>query len=107
MFPDRHLNKRLAALILWSLVRAFRRGVINSGSGYSFTLDDRPMLFTLTAIVHAGGALFFAYIAAGTENARQEPRKSGLILAALQRVLSISRLVVWKTLGRRRARGRA
>jgi hypothetical protein len=28
-----------------------------------------PMLFTLTAIVHAGGALFFAYIAAGYEAA--------------------------------------
>jgi hypothetical protein len=59
----------LAAFILWSLVRAFRRGIIKSTSGYSFTLDDSPMLFTLTVIVHAGGALFFAYIAAGYEAA--------------------------------------
>jgi hypothetical protein len=59
----------LAAFTVWSLVRAFRRGVINSSSGYSFTLNDSPMLFTLTAIVHAGGALFFAYIAAGYEAA--------------------------------------
>jgi hypothetical protein len=59
----------LAAFILWSLVRAFRDGIINSTTGYSFTLDDSPMLFTLTAIAHAAGALFFAYIAAGYEAA--------------------------------------
>jgi hypothetical protein len=35
--------------------------IITSTTGYSFTLDDSPMLFTLTAIVHAGGALSFAY----------------------------------------------
>ena len=56
----------LAAFILWTLARAFRRGVIYS-SGYSFALDDSPMLFTLAAIVHAFGALFFAYLAAGYE----------------------------------------
>jgi hypothetical protein len=65
----RIILRALAAFILWSLVRAFRRGVINSSRGYGFTLDDSPMLFTLTAIVHAGGALFFAYIAAGYEAA--------------------------------------
>ena len=59
----------LAAFILWSLVRAFRRGIIKSTSGYSFTLDDSPMLFTLTAIAHAGGALSFGYLAAGYEAA--------------------------------------
>jgi hypothetical protein len=59
----------LAVFLLWSLIRAFRRGVIKSTSGYSFTLDDSPMLFTLVAIVHAGGALFFAYIAAGHDAA--------------------------------------
>jgi hypothetical protein len=37
--------------------------------GYSLALDGSPMLFTPTAIVHAGGALFFAYIAAGYEAA--------------------------------------
>jgi hypothetical protein len=58
----------LAAFILWTLVRAFRRGVIYSG-GYGFALDDSPMLFTLAAIVHAFGALFFAYLAAGYEMA--------------------------------------
>jgi hypothetical protein len=58
----------LAAFIVWTLVRAFRRGVIYS-SGYSFALDDRPMLFTLAAIVHAFGAVFFAYLAAGYQMA--------------------------------------
>jgi hypothetical protein len=58
----------LAAFIVWTLVRAFRRGVIYS-RGYSFDLDDSPMLFTLAAIVHAFGALFFAYLAAGYEMA--------------------------------------
>jgi hypothetical protein len=58
----------LAAFILWTLVRAFRRGVIYS-SGYSFALDDSPMLFMLAAIVHAFGAVFFAYLAAGYEMA--------------------------------------
>ena len=58
----------LAAFILWTLVRAFRRGVIYSG-GYGFAIDDSPMLFTLAAIVHAFGALFFAYLAAGYEMA--------------------------------------
>jgi hypothetical protein len=58
----------LAAFIVWTLVRAFRRGIIYSG-GYSFALDDSPMLFTLAAIVHAFGALFFAYLAAGYQMA--------------------------------------
>jgi len=59
----------LAAFILWSLVRAFRRGIINSTAGYSFTLDDSSMLFRLTAIAHAGVALYFGYLAAGYETA--------------------------------------
>jgi hypothetical protein len=59
----------LAALILWSLVRAFQRGIINSTTGYSFTLDDSPTLFTLAAIAYAGGALYFGYLAAGYEAA--------------------------------------
>jgi hypothetical protein len=59
----------LALLLLWSLVRAFRRGVINSTSGHSFTLDDSPILFTLAVVVHAGIALFFSYIAAGYDAA--------------------------------------
>ena len=59
----------LAVFILWSLVRAFQRGRISSTSGYSFTLDDSPMLFTLIAIAYAGGALYFAYLAAGYDAA--------------------------------------
>jgi hypothetical protein len=59
----------LAVFLLWSLIRAFRRGVINSTSGYSFTLDDSPVLFTLVAIVHAGGVVFFGCIAAGYDAA--------------------------------------
>jgi hypothetical protein len=58
----------LAAFIAWTLVRAFRRGVIYS-DGYGLTLDDSPVLFTLTLIVHAFGVLFFAYLAAGYEMA--------------------------------------
>ncbi len=54
----------LAAFVMWTLVRAFRRRVIYS-RGYSFALDDSPMLFTLAAIVHASCAVFFAYLAAG------------------------------------------
>jgi hypothetical protein len=54
----------LAAFIVWTLVRAFRNGVIY-GQGFSYSLDDDPMLFTLAAIVHAFGAVFFAYLAAG------------------------------------------
>ncbi len=54
----------LAAFVMWTLVRAFRRGVIYS-RGYSFALDDSPMLFTLAAVVHAFCAAFFAYLAAG------------------------------------------
>jgi hypothetical protein len=59
----------LVAFILWSLVRAFRDGIITSTIGHSFTLDDSSMLFTLTAIAHAGVALFFANLAAGYEAA--------------------------------------
>jgi hypothetical protein len=59
----------LAAFTLWSLVRAFRRGIIGSASGGSFTLDDSPILFTLTAIAHAVGVVYFAYLAAGFEAA--------------------------------------
>jgi hypothetical protein len=58
----------LAVFILWTLVRAFRRGVIYS-DGYGFSLDESPMLFTITIIVHALGALFFAYLSAGYEMA--------------------------------------
>ncbi len=63
----------LAVFILWSLVRAFRNGIINSTTGHSFTLDDSPMLFTLTAIVHAGIGLYFAYLAAGYQAAGFAP----------------------------------
>jgi len=55
----------LAALILWFLVREFRDGIINSATGYSFTRDDSPMRFTLTAIVHAGGVLFISIYCSG------------------------------------------
>ncbi len=58
----------LAVFILWTLVRALRSGVIYS-EGYGFSLDESPMLFTLAAIVHAGGALFLAYLSAGYEMA--------------------------------------
>ena len=58
----------LALFIFWTLVRAFRRGVIYS-DGYGFSLDENPMMFTLAVIVHTLGALFFAYLAAGYEMA--------------------------------------
>ena len=58
----------LAVFILWTLVRAFRSGVVYS-RGYSFSLDESPMLFTIAIIVHALGALFFAYLSAGYEMA--------------------------------------
>jgi hypothetical protein len=41
----------LAVFILWTVVRAFRRGVIYS-DGYGFSLDESPMLFTIAIIVH-------------------------------------------------------
>ena len=56
----------LAVFILWTVVRAFRRGVVFS-DGYGFSLDESPMLFTLAIIVHALGALYFTYLAAGYE----------------------------------------
>jgi hypothetical protein len=58
----------LAVFILWTLVRAFRSGVIYS-RGYAFSLDESPMLFTIGVIVHALCAVFLVYLAAGYQMA--------------------------------------
>jgi hypothetical protein len=54
----------LGLFVAWTLLRAWRSGVIYS-RGYSFDLNDRPIVFTLGFIVHIGIAVMCAAFAAG------------------------------------------
>ena len=65
---SRILLAALAIFILWTVVRALKRGVVYS-RGYSFRLDDSPLLSTLAVVVHCLGAMFFAYLAGGYDMA--------------------------------------
>lgn len=58
----------LAAFVVWTLVRAFRRGVI-SDDMWTYSLDDNPMLFTIAAVAHGLGVAFLVFIAAGNDPA--------------------------------------
>ncbi len=62
--PGRVVAAVLALVILWTLIRAYRTGVIYT-RGYSFDLEENPMLFTLATIVHGFGFAFCCYVAAG------------------------------------------
>ncbi|MDE2379714.1 hypothetical protein [Bradyrhizobium sp.] len=54
----------IGLVILWTLIRAWRTGVIYT-RGYSFDLEENPMLFTLASVVHGLGFAFCCYVAAG------------------------------------------
>ena len=54
----------IGLVILWTLIRAYRTGVIYT-RGYSFDLEENPMLFTLATVVHGLGFAFCCYVAAG------------------------------------------
>lgn len=58
----------VAAFVIWTVVRAFRQGVIYDDM-YSFSLDKSPMLFSIAVISHALGAAFLLSIAAGYDQA--------------------------------------
>jgi hypothetical protein len=53
-----------ALFIVWTLVRALRRGTIFSrGTGYD--INERPMMFAFVAASHVIVILFFGWLAAG------------------------------------------
>ena len=65
---DRTIAALVAAFVLWTLVRAFRQGVIYDNM-YSFSLDGSPMLFSIAVIGRALGAAFLLFVAAGYDQA--------------------------------------
>jgi hypothetical protein len=58
----------VAAFVVWTVVRAFRQGVIYDNI-YSFSLDESPMLFSIAVISHMLGAAFLLSVAAGYDQA--------------------------------------
>jgi hypothetical protein len=60
-----------AAFVVWTLVRAGRRGVIYSG-GWSFDSNERPMLFALCYLVHVLLVAMFLGLAAGYTPAEEK-----------------------------------
>jgi hypothetical protein len=54
----------LAAFMLWSLIRAFRNGMIFS-DGFGYDSNERPMMFALVAASHVVGICLFGWLAAG------------------------------------------
>jgi hypothetical protein len=56
----------VAALILWTLVRALRSGRI-AGRGVSFALEDNPLLFSVALAFNAGALVFCLWRATGRD----------------------------------------
>ncbi len=54
----------LGVFVAWTLLRAWRSGVIYS-RGYRFDINDRPVIFALGFVVHVGIAVMCAAFAAG------------------------------------------
>jgi hypothetical protein len=48
----------------WTLVRAWREGVIHS-RGWSFSADDNPVAYTLAFVAHAACMALFVAVSAG------------------------------------------
>ena len=53
-----------AIFVVWTLLRAGRRGVIYSG-GWSFDVNERPMLYALCCLAHVLLVAMFLGLAAG------------------------------------------
>ena len=54
----------LGVFVAWTLLRAWRSGVIYS-RGYSFAINARPVVFALGLVVHVGIVVMCAAFAAG------------------------------------------
>jgi hypothetical protein len=54
----------LGLFVAWTLVRAWRSGVIYS-RGFSFNVNNRPVLYTLGFVIHIGIVVICAAFAAG------------------------------------------
>jgi hypothetical protein len=66
--PGRVMLGVFALFIAWTIVRALRTGQVFS-EGWGYSLDDQPMLYTGTVIVHAAGVVWFAWLAAEYDTA--------------------------------------
>jgi hypothetical protein len=53
-----------AVFMGWTLLRAWREGVIHS-RGWSFSADDNPVAYTLAFVAHAGCMVLFIAVSAG------------------------------------------
>ena len=59
-----------ALFIVWTLVRALRRGTIFS-RGTPYDINEQPMMFAFVAASHVIVILFFGWLAAGGSQARR------------------------------------
>ena len=60
----------MAALVIWSLLRAFKTGTISS-RGWTFQIEESPLGFMLTVVsrlVILGGCVWFALHTLGLAN---------------------------------------
>ena len=56
----------LAIVILWTLVRGFRSGMVYD-EDWTFSANDQPMMFALSIVVRAGLVAFLMWLAAGND----------------------------------------
>jgi hypothetical protein len=58
----------LALFVGWTMVRACRSGTVFS-AGIAYSLDERPMMFTLAIVAHAGIVAYLLWLVAGYDSA--------------------------------------
>jgi hypothetical protein len=58
----------LAVFVAWTMVRAWRSGVIFS-EGRGYDIDENPTIYSLGLAVHGGIVIYCAALAAGFTNA--------------------------------------
>ena len=63
--PGRFIMGAFALFFIWTLVRDWRRGRTYGGGGWSFGVDDNPVMYALTYVSHIAVTLLFLAGAAG------------------------------------------
>ncbi len=62
--PGRFILAGLAVFVVWTLVRAWRTGVIRDGI-WLFDAEDNPIMYAVAFGTHIGLVIFCAALAAG------------------------------------------
>jgi hypothetical protein len=63
--PGRLIMAAFAIFMIWTLVRAWRTGWIAAGAMWRFSVEDSPVMYTLTFGSHIVLVAMFAAVVAG------------------------------------------